>query len=246
MEIHMSQDRLVKIERDSVNNGLLRYRVFGLNVFVANTAQGDSRLLALQDKPGLKFLGALAQRYETVCLLGSPAPDNWRNQMQREGRPARIEDLLGKETSRSGVHVSYYGGTFRAEQDYGPSLLFGLRDQELLAKLSHPFLGWDALALLMYVNGKDGLSAAQTALRGFTTETDLIETLLREARYLVLTQADCQYVEVYTKASDAGDELDAAGMEAEAYIKSTEWYQKNKATLVWDETELCYIKRATA
>ncbi len=141
--------------------------------------------------------------------------------------------------------MSYYGGTFRSEQNYGPSLLFRLRDHELLAKLSHPFLDWDALALLMYMKEKDGLNAAQNALRGFTTETGLIKTVLREARYLVLTQADCQYIEVYTSASDVADELGAAGMEAEAYIKSTDWYQKHKATLVWDKTELCYIKRAT-
>jgi hypothetical protein len=95
----MSQKCLVRIEKDSRGRGILRHSVFGLNVFVANTMQGDSHLLALQDKPVLRFLGTLVQSYETVCLLGSPALDNWLNDKQREGKRIRIEDLLGDEMS---------------------------------------------------------------------------------------------------------------------------------------------------
>lgn len=237
----MVQNRLVRIEKVNGNNVLFRYHVLGLTIFVANTTQGDINLLALQDKPVLKFLGALTLPYDTICLLGSPAPDNWRNQKQREGKTVRIQDLLGKETNYVQVHLSYYGGDFRAEQDYGPSLLFRVLDQGLLAKLSHPFLGWDALAFLMYQKGKDGLSAAKNALYKFTTETALIDTLLQEARCLVLSQGDCQYLEVYTKSSDLMDELETARAEAETHIKKTEWYQEHKDMLVWDDTEACYV-----
>ena len=238
----MEQNRLVNIEENN-EQGLLRYRILGLNVFVANTTLGDLDLLALQDKPILKFLSALTMPYDTICLLGSPAPDNWRNQEQREGNTVHVQDLLGKETNFFQMHLSYYGGTFRAEQNYGPSLLFRVRDQKLLAKLSRPFLGWDALALLMYVKEKNGLSAAQNALHGFSTEAALMEAVLQEARCMILTQADHQYLEVYTKSSNLLGDLDTARVESEAFIKGTEWYRAHRTTLVWDETQLCYVSR---
>lgn len=239
----MNRTDLARINTVIRNEGVACYRIHGLNLFAANTMQGNSKLITLQMIPALTFLGALAKQYETVCLLGSPAPDNWRNQMQRERKSGRLEDLLGKEKQFSVVHISYYGGTFRAEQKYGPSLLFKLCDQNMLSKLGDPFLGWDSLALLMYAKGKNGLLAAQNALNGFTTEGALLESLLQEARWLILTQADCQYLEAYTRAADVENELNLAIGEAEAFIKGTDWYQKNKTNLIWDETQLCHVRR---
>lgn len=239
----MEQSLLVRIDKDSKQGGVFRYRVFGLNIFAANTTQSEPALLGLQSDPVLKFLVSLTRGHEVICLLGSPAPDNWRNQKQREGENVYIEDLLGKETSYCEVHVSYYGGTFGKQKNYGPSLLFKLSDEPLLERLSHPFLDWDALAILLYTRGNNHLNAAKGALNGFTIEAVLMDVLLQEARCVVLTQADCQYLEVYTRASNISDQLDSAIKEAEALIKHTEWYQRHQASLVWDETELCYIDR---
>src|SRR5438445_223771 len=83
--------------------------------------------------------GSLSSLYETICLLGSPAPNNWINQMRREGETVTIEGFLGRETSYCQVPISYYGGSFRAQQDYGPSLLFKLAGPEMLKKLTNVF-----------------------------------------------------------------------------------------------------------
>ncbi|MGH7274249.1 MAG: hypothetical protein ACREIQ_07330 [Nitrospiria bacterium] len=239
----MREGNLTRIKKESKGKGIVRYRIFGLNLLAANTTHGDPNLLALQSDPILKFLGTLIQCYQTMCLLGSPAPDNWMNEMRAQGKAVTIDDFLGKETHVETVPFWYYGGTFGTNQKYGPSLLFKLHGPGMLVKLGEAFMGWDAVALLLYQKGKDGLRTAQNALTTFTTEEALIETILRDARYLILTQADCQYLEVYTRAADVEPELHTAAAEAEAYIKSTAWYQQNKGSLVWDEQELCYVKR---
>jgi len=238
----MREDHLIRIEKEAVE-GILRYRIFGLNLFAANTTEGTPNLLALQDMPALKFLGPLIARHETLCLLGSPGPGNWMNERRRQGQKASIEDLLGPGTSYQEIPISYYGGGFRPAEGYGPSILFKLADQEMLHNLPTAFLSWDALVLVLYLKGENGLPAAADGFVDFKTEPALINRVLARARCLMLTEGDCQYLEIYAKDPQLEDDLEAGRLEAESWIKSTPWYQANKESLVWDDLELCYVKR---
>jgi energy-converting hydrogenase Eha subunit C len=229
---------MVKIEKTEKANGVWCYRILGLNVFAVNKVEVEEYL-------DLKFIADLTQPYKTICLIGAPAPANWKNEMKRQGKTVRIEDLLGAGSGYYEIPLWYYGGNFgKYSQEYGSSLLIELRNKKMLHELSEVFGQWDALALLLYREGKEGLTAAQNALSEFTTETALMNALLQEAMCVVLTQADCQYLEVYTKASVVAEEVDAAAKKAEEFIKRTDWYQKHKANLVWDETELCYVSNS--
>src|SRR5438309_5607170 len=107
-------NHLIRIEKEVKEKGVSCYRILGLNIFSANTSQHDPALLQMQDVPVSKFLGSLSSLYETICLLGSPAPNNWINQMRREGETVTIEGFLGRETRYCQVPISYYGGSFRA------------------------------------------------------------------------------------------------------------------------------------
>lgn len=234
----MSADHPIRIDKKIKPTGVVCFQIFGLNLFAVNKFDEGSDL-------EVKFIASLIAPYETICLIGSPAPENWMNDMRRQGKVVSMQDFWGKETLYRSVPVWYYGGQFGGGHEYGPSFVFPLRDQEMLTKLSRVFMGWDAVALLLYEKAKDGLRTAQDALATFTREEALVETILRDARYLILTQADCQYLEVYTRAPDVEPEVHTAAVEIETYIKSTAWYQKHKASLVWDETELCYVMRAT-
>ncbi len=236
----MGTNNLVRIEK-KVKNGIHYYQIFGLNIFTANTDY-SSELKEMQGIPFLKFISRLVSSYETISLIGSPAPENWINEMKRQGKKASIQDFLGKETTYRQVPVWYYGGDFGGGEEYGPSIIFKLRDNGMLKKLIEVFMVWDAVALLMYEKGKDGLALTKNSLRGLTTQDAIIQALLQEAKYLLISQADCQYLEVYTRANDISDELKIAVDEAVAHIISTDWYKANKDNLAWDEQELSYVR----
>lgn len=239
----MTTPDLVRIEMES-KNSIICYRILGLNIFVSNTHREGRDLIKeeMGELPYLKFISCLASAYSTVCLIGSPAPENWMNDMKGEGKTVSMNDFLENDTPYCQVPVWYYGGTFGKGHDYGPSIIFALPDTEMLKRLPATFMASDAVALLLYKEGKDGMEAVASSLINIPRENTVIEALLQEARYLVISQADYQYLEVYTKAINAEDELKRAGDESSKYIAFTAWYQAHKDNLRWDELEMCLVR----
>lgn len=234
---------VTRIEREDYATGVVRYRLLGLNVFTANT-EHDQRLSDLQDVPFLKFLTRLGHDREIFCLIGGAAISNWLNEIAaRHKRHANVRDLLGNSTPYREVLISIYDGELFVDERGLRGLVVKVKDEPLLSALLSNFLGWDALAIMVYPKESSAWDITARVLNTFTSHDATIQQVTMHSKYLVLPQSDGQYLEVYTRAASAQEEIATALANVDAYIANTAWYQTNKNRLFWDDLQLSYVVR---
>ncbi len=236
-------ENLIKLKKVSVSETVSLYSVFGLNIFTAN--QSRPREFGKDaDIPFLLFLEHFTGCCETLVLMGMPAVENWINDIEYEtGQKIPTAGLLGKKTLYHSVPLSFYDGKFSG---YPQSILFRNTGYEMLSELVRIPMGWDAVAFLLYKKGKISLKFICDRLNRYKykNERELISFILQDAEYLIISQSDCQYLEICTRKDDVENDIKAACEQAEDYIRSSKWYSVNKDMLVWDELEMCFLKKA--
>lgn len=176
-------------------------------------------------------------------LIGAPGLQNLLNEYSQSGKSQRELDLLTENLPKLEIPMWYYGGEFGFTNTYGVSTLVYLSSINSFRKVFVELSRWDAICLICYPKETQNiLERSRNYFETFQSEDSLFKGILTDAKYIILTQDDGQYLEV-TMSCDNQDEkeISDASQKAREIIIENEWFKRNIKRLVWDNSEMTLV-----
>ena len=199
----------------------------------------------MQNAPYVAFVRRLVASYEVICVIGKLAIEEWMENRSRRGERVSVDTLVPRGVPRVSVPILHWDGRFMGDVEKGSSVVFPLQDRDFqrIIDLFDDFLWRDAVAFLVFERDTDELNTVRKALEKYRTDMEIVESLTREAIYILRSQGERESLEVLSRWEGADHEVEAAMEEAVQSITSTPWYQQNRDKLAWDDFYSCLMLR---
>ncbi|MBF0292450.1 MAG: hypothetical protein HQK86_09880 [Nitrospinae bacterium] len=247
--------KVLKIEKRDMADGVTCYYVFGMQIFGLNSYDyPDDNLREIEDEPFFIFMEYFFNKYGAIGHLGYPALHNWTNALNHKGDFIRNihtpNDFLSKIKNPKEVLVSIYSGSFfDGVVEYGEkSILFEDASIEIF-KILFTCLPMEGCVAYYFHRGDHFIiNEIEHSLSNFTSDTDVIQSILKSAPFFIRPEHDGCYMEVYVSDPLYEHDVLMAASNADNYITSNKWYIKNCNDLEWDGSdekigEMCYMMR---
>ena len=232
-------------------DGIICYAIFGLNIFY----YGPDELAQKRYVPQISFLKYYYDHYKIFGHIGYPAFEMWWNDLKDEHSGIDYgsytpDSLMGYINRQYNVLVSMSGGSYfdgikhgMKYGDSGQSILFEIDDFQAVQIAFETIAIYDSVALYI-VDSYEKINPLREALSAFKSDLDSIKEIMKHTKYLIRPEYDNCIYEIFCKETDdidcSNDVLTACNW-ANNCIAGTNWYAKNKASLIWDDkNEFCY------
>lgn len=246
--------KALRIEKTEMADGITCYRVYGMNIFGLNSYDyPDDNLREIKDRPIFIFMEYFFNKYRAIGHLGHPALHNWENALNHKNGFIRNihtpHEFLVKINNPREVLVSIYVGRFFDGVAFGgKSILFEDASLEIFKMLFTCLSMEDSVAYYFHKGGRFQINEIEHSLSNFTSDTDVIQSILKNVPYLIRPVYDGCWMEIFTSDPLFEHDVLTAALNADNYITNNKWYIKNCDDLEWDGSdeevsEMCYMKR---
>ncbi len=242
---------VVRITNESLKWNVISYNIYGLNIFDCFRFPELRDLCLL---PYLKFLMQLMEPYETICLVGSPALQEWFDDLHYKQHlkiaidttiPVVPEQLIGEGIHYTMLSICFHEGRFWKISYSGKSLLCKLPAPQILLKLLTLFMGSDSVAFFLYEKGKDALAVTREVVECLEPDNILESPILGKATLFLTSQNEGESFEIFAQNTSVEAQIRTACQKSVEYIVSTDWFMKHKELLYWNNlTNCCTVREA--
>lgn len=247
--------KALRIEKTELADSVICYRVYGMNIFGINWYDyPDDNLREIEDEPFFIFMEYFFNKHGAIGHLGYAALDNWRNALSENNKGFILnihtpDEFLSKIKNPREVLVSIYSGTFYDGVAFGgTSLIYEDATIEIFKMLFSCLPIEDCVAYYLHKGNSFVINEIENSLSKFTSDTDVIQRLLKSVPCLIRPEDDGCYMEIYVNDPLYEQDVLTAASNADKYITSNKWYIKNCDDLEWDGSdeeigEMCYRTR---
>jgi len=235
---------IVRLEKRTSQVGIIRYTIYGMNIFVENNRQSAEPIQQYCDTPFDLVYERLFMSHHLICIIGYPAIQNYTTDIARDRDFMAKQEELSKYLGNSKlICTGIHDGDFYDGCGYGGhSLIVDAVNLKQFKYFERLFTYRDALANIVCDDVRNNYNELVVRLAGFNGKEQTLKIISGLSDLLMLSRGDRQFLQIYTKNVEKEVEIINAAILAEEAIKGNEWFRRNRKYLKWDDgVNLCYM-----
>jgi hypothetical protein len=197
--------------------------IYGLNLLLYNRVAGVDSLL-----PFKAWLRCLLDERPVSVLIGGSAITSAGWPSVAESEPIRVE-------------TTFYAGQFyNGSENILPGIFYPRMASEfLVSEAVDRYLQYDALVILVGVHDTERVLGV---LKSFSSEEQVREQLQALSEWVIVSQWDGYYLEVWSQHPQAELEIVRCCEAADTAVRELDWFRQVHLQLQWSDDQLCYVE----